>query len=206
MHDDSRTTAADPTRSGMSSRLLDLPHADAERVIEGMWRALAAIYGHRWTSAYDADPACGAARQWAEGLAGATLDGIGRVVAYCRTGRLGRDGWPPTLPEALAVAYGIPSISEVRAELLARDAKRSPFATLVARKLDGWAWRHADARTAERMLAEAYDVAREALIAGEPLPEPVLELPVEPERRPADPDRGREWLARIADELGQAGA
>lgn len=162
---------------------------------------MAAIYGHRWTSAYDPDPACGAARQWAEGLAGATLDGIARVVAQCRSGRLGRDGWPPTLPEVIAVAYGVPSLAEVRAELLARDTQRSPFARMVWRELDNWAWRHAEASEADRMLAEAYARARDAVCAGEPLPEPLPELEPQREQPRITPDVGRAYLARMMAEL-----
>lgn len=164
------------------------------------------IYGHRWTSTYDADPAEGAGREWAIGLADLTIVQIGAAVDACRRGLATSDGWPPTLPEFRALALGIPAFDAIRAELLSRDSsQRSPFAIAVGRHLDLWAWRRADADRADRMLRAAYERVRDSVMAGEPLPEPALEIaaPVEAPRI-STPEVGCAALASVAAMLGGA--
>ena len=73
----------------------------------------------------------------------------------------------PTLPEFRALCLGIPSLAAVRDDLRRVDAERMPFTAMVWCHLDGWAYRHADGAKAERLLAEAYATAREAVMRGD---------------------------------------
>ena len=63
-----------------------------ERHIARLWERMAAVYGHRWTSAYgDADDGT-----WLQGLADMTPEQIGHAIGRCATRD---DAWPPSLPE-----------------------------------------------------------------------------------------------------------
>lgn len=120
---------------------------------------------------------------WAAGLAGLTAEQLGAGVrAVSRTWAEPR---APMLGEFRALCIGIPSLADVRAEMSRSGPKRSPFAIMVGRRLDYYQWRHADQREADRMLREAYLSARDAAMAGEPLPEPLPEL--KQEEKPAKP-------------------
>lgn len=130
---------------------------------------MAAIYGHRWVSSYGADPAGVGGDTWAAGLAGLTgpqlADGLRAAVASS-------DPWPPTLPEFRAMCLGIPSLVSVRAEVNGKG-DRTPFAMLVWQRLDSYQYRQVSAKDAERMLAGAYEDAREFVMRGGALPEVV---------------------------------
>ena len=111
--------------------------------------------------------------------------------------------WIPSPGEFRAMCLGLPKLEAVRAEINDRDAKRSPFAILVARHLDWWAYRHADAVKAERMLADAYEAARESVMRGEPLPEPAVEIEHVPQpAKPVDPAVAERAMAELRAKLG----
>lgn len=115
-----------------------------------------------------------AGETWAAGLGGLSADQLGAGVrAVSMTWAEPR---APMLGEFRALCLGVPTLADVRAELLQRDVRRSPFAIMVGRRLDHYQWRHADQRDADRMLREAYLSAREAVMAGEPLPELLPEI------------------------------
>ncbi len=164
------------------------PPGRREAILRELWGQMTAIYGHRWTSAYGADPATGAGQVWGEGMIGLTPRQIRTGAAACRDGHGPADGWPPTLPQFRELCLGLPPLAEVRAELADRDGERTPFGLLVARSLDMWAYRQADARTAERMLGEAYAAARAHVLAGG-------ELPVVLPALPDDSDRLTPWAS-----------
>lgn len=151
-----------------------------------LWAAMLATYGHRWASAYGQDPKGVAAATWAAGLSGLDAGQVANGLRACLT--FG-DGWPPTLPEFRALCMGIPALSTVRLELQRGDV--SPFARMVWGNLDSYRYRQADVREADRMLSDAYDLAREERMQGAELPtEPVAALRQElqpRERKPADP-------------------
>jgi hypothetical protein len=167
-----------------------------------LWRRMIEIYAHRWTAAHgesvEADGS--SAGTWAKGLSGISGQQLAAGLEACI---VRADAWPPTLPEFRAMCIGIPSLAEVRADLRRTDAERAPFTALVWRHLDGWAYRHADGAKAERLLAEAYATAREAVMRGEPLPEQLLVVEhkaPEPIKR-ADPEAARAHLDAMRAEL-----
>ena len=165
-----------------------------------LWRRMAEIYGQRWTAAYGEDAVSGAGDTWAKGLVGITPQQLARGLEACITRA---DPWPPTLPEFRALCLGIPTLLQVREDLARADTERHPFTVLVWRHLDGWAYRHADKHGAERMLREAYADAREAVMRGEPLPEPVPAVEHQPEPpKPADPAVAKACMADIRERLG----
>lgn len=126
---------------------------------------MGAAYGHRWTSAYGDDPRAAAGRVWARGLAGLSREQIDMGIAACINGA---EDWPPSLPDFRAKCLGVLSFAEV---LLDRE-RRAPFTAMLWRYLDSYAYRQASVDRGERLLREAYDVARTAVLKGEPMPAP----------------------------------
>ena len=165
-----------------------------------LWLRMADIYGPRWTSAYGEDPDGTAGETWAKGLAGVTpqqlAEGLTASIASA-------DPWPPTLPEFRARCLGIPSLAQVK--LLLRDdgAAKPPFVVLIFEALDFYNWRMADQRAADRMLADAYAVAREHVMLGGalPLPRAALESPEKRKPVPASPEVAERHFAAIREEL-----
>lgn len=166
---------------------------------------MAAIYGHRWTTSYAASPTredgsiTVEGDTWSRGLLGVAPAQIAVGIERCITGG---EPWPPTLPEFRAMCLGIPSLFDVRQELRPGTPTPSPFARAVWSRLDGWAYQRAEAHAAERMLREAYEATREAVMRGEPLPDEPAEIldhvkserlaPASPEAASEQPrDRGR---------------
>lgn len=170
----------------------------SDALLETLWSKMTEIFGHRWTSSFGSEPS----KVWASGLAGVTglqlADGLRKIV------QRGID-WPPSLPEFRAMCEGIPAFSAVRAELLpSHQGERSPFARLVWLKLDSWAYRHANAERAERILRDAYGEAVKHLRDGKPLPpSPVADLGHEQyQRRGSSPDVAQAALQEIGALLG----
>lgn len=131
--------------------------------IDALWVAMADCYGHRWVSAYGADPRAGAGGTWARGLSGLTPQQIGQGVDSCIAGAY---AWPPTLPEFRALCLGVPPFAAVRAE----TSRSEPFTRLVWQYLDGHRYRNSSADVADRMMREAYELAREHVMRGGELP------------------------------------
>lgn len=156
---------------------------------------MAEIYGHRWTSAYgDSTEADGAAGTWAKGLAGITPTQLADGLKACITSS---DPWPPTLPEFRAMCLGIPSLVSVRAEINGKG-DRTPFAMLVWQRLDSYQFRQVSAKDAERMLAGAYEDAREFVMRGGELPQVVAAVEhEEKEVTPLTPEETKAKLARL---------
>lgn len=165
-----------------------------------LWQRMAEIYGHRWTSAYGDDAGASAGQTWAKGLAGVRPE---QIATGLESALVSAEPWPPTLPEFRAMCLGIPSFAAVRSELAARDVRRSAFARLVWSMLDLYRWRTADADRADRLLREAYDVAREHVMRGGELPpDPVAEIEHAPEPHvPAAPEVARAHLDALRETL-----
>lgn len=163
---------------------------------------MAQIYGHRWTAPHGESPDAesGSAGTWAKGLAGISGRQLGAGLEACI---VRADPWPPTLPEFRALCLGIPSLAAVRDDFRRTDAERMPFTALVWRHLDGWAYRQADHGKAERMLGDAYAIARDAVMRGEPMPMPLLAVQHQaPEPiKPAAPEVARAHLDALRAEL-----
>lgn len=132
---------------------------------------------------------------WAKGLAGLSPEQLGRGLEACITRT---DPWPPVLAQFRALCLGIPDLADVRADMARDGSRRAPFTVLVGRGMDAYRYRMADAREADRMLREAYEAAREAVMRGEPLPEPLPELAQDTAAPvPATPESARAHLAEI---------
>lgn len=157
---------------------------------------MAEIYGLRWTTAYGEDPDAGAGETWAKGLAGISSK---QLAAGLTASIASADPWPPTLPEFRARCLGIPPLSSVRLN------RASPFAVLVWQYIDGYRYRQASNEAADRILREAYELARDVVMRGGRLPEPAAgAIEQEPERKPVPASRetALEHLQRCRAELG----
>lgn len=157
---------------------------------------MAEIYGHRWTAAYGEDPDTGAGATWAKGLAGVEprqlASGLAASIASA-------DPWPPTLPEFRARCLGIPPMSAVRMDA----TKVEPFTRLVWQFLDGYRYKQASAEKADRLLREAYELARVHVMRGGALPESaVAEIEHTAAPKPQIPETREEREARLRQLLG----
>lgn len=137
------------------------------------------MYGHTWASQFGNQPEGTAADTWAAALAGLTGPQMATGLQACVAE--GKE-FPPGAPRFRAMCLGIPSLAQVRHELCAKDADRSPFTRSVWSFVDGYAHRNANQRDAARMVAEAYDMAHDLRMRGAPLPE--RSEAIEQEKRP----------------------
>nr|WP_255703327.1 hypothetical protein [Lysobacter sp. GX 14042] len=156
---------------------------------------MASIYGHRWTSSYGDDPAGMAGDTWASGLAGLTGAQLAHGLQACLASS---EPWPPTLPEFRSMCLGIPPMAAVRLDA----GKQGGFTRLVWQFLDGHRYRSVSADQADRLLREAYELAREHVMRGGELPE--VAGAVEQEKRevkPADPEVAKAHVEAIRREL-----
>lgn len=159
---------------------------------------MAAIYPHAWTSALGDDPSGVAADTWASALSGLTPAQLAEGLRACVAE--GRE-WPPSAGRFRAMCLGIPTLAAVR---LQRQGKLpiTAFARMVSQHVDEYAVQRAPSAVADRMLAEAYDVARELVMRGHPLPdEPVGAIAAEAPApsKPADPAH----VSRVLGEIDQ---
>jgi hypothetical protein len=104
---------------------------------------------------------------WSRGLTLVTEAQIADGLSACI---IRNDVWPPTLPEFRGMCLGIPSIAAVRRAITARS--RTPFVRLVWQNLDSYRFSRADQQTADRMLRDAYEIARDHVMRGGELPAP----------------------------------
>lgn len=167
--------------------------------IDSLWLSMTSIYGHRWISAYGADAQQGAGDAWARGLAGITARQLGVGIDACI---VSADPWPPTLPQFRALCFAIPALPVVRLRfnqhLRSRESLvAEPFDRLIWQFIDAYRVRQVSADQTDRMLRDAYELAREHVMAGGELPEPSAEIEHKPE--PAKPGKpvSPEELARI---------
>ena len=159
--------------------------------VETLWGRMAAIYGHRWTSSYGDDPAGMVGDTWAAGLSGLAGGQLARGLEACVASS---DPWPPSLPDFRAACLGIPPLAAVRLDA----GKASPFARLVWQHLDGHRYRQSSADQSDRLLREAYELAREHVMRGGELPEVAGEIErQERKTEPASPERAAAAIAEV---------
>lgn len=178
----------------------------SSRVMRRFWARMAAIYGHKWTSSYGerCDDDEGALTlvgdTWARGLSGISDQAIARGVNGCL---MSSDPWPPSLPLFRASCLAIPSLAMVRLAI-AGKVDQTPFSRLVAGNLDTYRMRQVDAEKADRMVRDAYELAREhAMCGGDLPPEPAAFIENEkPEHKPAPPEVAKRHLEEIAKAIG----
>lgn len=159
--------------------------------VETLWARMAAIYGHRWTSSYGDDPAGMVGDTWAAGLSGLTGGQLARGLEACVASS---DPWPPSLPDFRARCVGVPPLASVRLD----TDKANPFTRLVWQNLDSYRYRQAPADQADRLLREAYELAREHVMRGGALPEVAGEIEQENRKPvPASPERAAAAIAEV---------
>lgn len=187
------------SRSALTSPDPTPPAPVSSTAMQTLWLRMAEIYGHRWTASFGANPDSeGAAGTWAKGLAGVTPAQLADGLKACITSS---DPWPPTLPEFRAMCLGIPSLVSVRAEVNGKG-DRTPFAMLVWQRLDSYQYRQVSAKDAERMLAGAYEDAREFVMRGGALPEVVGAVSHEEKPFvPVSPDVAEKHMLNLRREL-----
>lgn len=149
------------------------------------------------------DPRGPAGRAWAAALAGLSREQIDQGLAACRHRA---DGWPPALGEFQAMCLGVPSLARVEIEIArAAPEDRLPFTLLVWQLLDVHAFRIAPVKESKRLLAEAYELAREHVMRGGDLPAPPSAAIAQEKRGPwtAPPAGDRAaTLAKVREEIG----
>lgn len=159
---------------------------------------MAAMYGHSWASQYGTQPEGPAADTWAAALAGLTGPQIAEGLRACVTEG---EEFPPNAPRFRAMCLGIPTLARVRLEISHADAESCAFTRAVWRFIDGYAYRQASARDADRMLRDAYELAREETMRGVPLPGPSEAVTHDPQPRlptiAGDRDARCDHLARV---------
>lgn len=142
------------------------------------WQRMAAIYGHKWTSAYGDTPFDDngsltlAGDTWQRGLTGVAEQDIAKGL---QAALMSADGWPPTLPAFRALCFDIPAFSVVRRE--ARSKDRRPFTTATLSRLDLYRWERADQDKADRLLKDAFEETVDFVLRGGELPSGHKALP-----------------------------
>ena len=77
-----------------------------DRIIARFWTRMAEVYGHKWVSQYgevstENGDLTSAAKTWAQGLSKVSVEEIGQGFTKLLERQ---DGWPPSLPEFIALA------------------------------------------------------------------------------------------------------
>lgn len=165
---------------------------------------MGARYGHAWASQYasaDEDVSRLLYAEWTSTLAGLDDDDIARGL---EADVLRGERWPPSAPEFAALCRGIPSLAKVQFAMR-KERLDSPFTRLVWQKLDAFQYRRATRGDASRLVAEAYELAREHVMRGLPLPPDAAgELEHKPE--PKTPAREETVQAAFAQMHAAVGA
>lgn len=159
------------------------------------------MYGHAWVRSYGAEPNSVNGREWGITLAGLRKPDIDAGLEACRA-----EGseWPPSAPRFSAMCRGVPSIAKVRDELSRPRSVKSAFTRAVWACIDPYRYRSNGDRVQERMLTEAYELTRERVMRGEPLPKVSAEIEHQ-QRKPGPPatrEQQARYMAEIANELG----
>lgn len=178
-----------------------------EVFLRRLWERMTALYGHTWASAHGASVTRSPidarltidGETWQRALVGITGTQFAAGLEAC----IAEGGeFPPSAPRFRAMCLGIPTFAQVRLEL--RGEVRSRFAVLVWQGIDGFRYRQATADQAERMLQDAYSLAREHVMRGGALPDlPVARIePPKTAVRTADAWVREHFCAQIRETLG----
>lgn len=151
-------------------------------VMRQLWGRMAAMYGGaRWASATSALPQdksgqlTMAAATWQQALRGISETQIAEGLRACLASN---DQYVPTAMEFRARCLGVPAIEEVQWALRMRSvAKPSAFVRLVWSFMDAHGLARAGQQKAERIVLDAYKLARVHVMRGGELPpEPAGEI------------------------------
>lgn len=135
------------------------------------------MYGHAWASQYGEEAIGVGAETWGAALAGLSAEQLADGLRACVAE--GRE-FPPNAPRFRALCFGVPSFDRVTLEARKPDTA-STFTRAVYQHLDGYTLRNSTEDRVERLLLRAYNVVRESVMRGEPLPDaPVAALDLKP--------------------------
>ena len=149
----------------------------SRKTLAKVWVLGTASWGHRWSSALGEDPLdtdgrlTAPAMVWADGLPFPEA-----LVLASLHGFTLREEWPPSLAAMRAACLGIPTLAFVREDIIRDRVKRHPFTRMVWGLLDSYAFTRETTDRADRSLRDAYDLARERVMGGEPLPADLTEI------------------------------
>jgi hypothetical protein len=165
-----------------------------------LFERMASLYGYHWASQYGGAFSGIAADTWASALSGITPQQIADGLRACVTEG---DKWPPAAPRFRAMCLGIPSFAAVKLESTKATAQRSRFTLAVWMHVDGYAHRMASLRDADKILQDAYDIAREQVMRGVALPaKPVALIAEEEKPKPVFPKTREEAARHLRSILG----
>lgn len=170
----------------------------APTAMRTLWTRMAEIYGHKFTSAFG-DSESHAAKTWAKGLTGIGPQQLANGLEACL---VSADPWPPTLPEFRARCLSVPSLAAVKLDLR-NSRKRALFTHLVWSFVDHTAYGNAHGDKSDRMLRDAYELAREHVMRGGDMPSAIAGE-IEQERwvyRTPPPEHRHAVLARARVEV-----
>lgn len=164
---------------------------------------MAAMFGHTWTSQYGDAPDGVGGDTWAAALAGLTPLQVGDGLHAAL--KLGGE-FPPSAPHFRALCFRVPTFAEVRYETQHGEVARTGFGILCWRFVDAYALRRADQRDADRLMRDAYELAKAHVMAGGAVPK-VPEALAKPEpdcHAPARPETIERVKREVAEHLRAA--
>lgn len=171
--------------------------------IARIWMVGLGLWARKWEREYgrtpfdERDQPTADALLWARQLAGFDRNTIlAALEAFASRGNT----WPPNLPELRRACFGLPSFTEAKA---AFGDTGNAFTLLLRRQLDEYLLARADQHRAEAMLRDAYELACQKVMQGEPLP--VVPPRLAAEERPyvpPSPEQLAAHFARIRASLG----
>jgi hypothetical protein len=158
------------------------------KLLQEVWTRMLAIYGHRWDSQYGRTPDGVTGETWGAALCDLEPRQVGNGLDACL--RAADGDWPPSLPTFRSRCLGIPTLAFVQADITRDKGKRHAFTRMVWGCLDAYAFTRESTDRAQRSLRDAYDLARERVMGGEPLPLDLTEIATDPDA--ADRQRAAE--------------
>lgn len=172
-----------------------------------LFARMAVRYPHAWASQYvgdggetDDDALALAVAEWSDALVGITE---AQIRAGLRADHLRAAHWPPGPSEFAAMCHGIPTLARVKHILARVGPARTRFTRLVWSLLDTFQFKRADGKYADKLLAEAYELAKAHVMSGHPLPdEPSGSIEHKPEpKTPAKPETVHAAFSQMAEAL-----
>lgn len=170
---------------------------------------MASRYGHAWVSQYGPQPDGIAGAEWRSTLAGMDKEDIDWGF---REDRARGAEWPPSSSAFRAMCLGVPSLAAVLDEVndrLKYDPKEppTPFVRYMWRYVDAYRLKQADYKAADRLIKNAYELAKADVMDGVQLPEPAagtIDAPKDPKPVPASPETAMRHIDEIKRMLGGA--
>lgn len=121
-----------------------------EKHIDELWKRMAEIYGHKWTSSHgDVDSGT-----WLSALRNIPED---RIVSGMNKLLLRSDTWPPTLPEFLQLCIGLPDIGTATQKVM-RMEFTDPISQAIKQKIGTWALTHETESQIKSKIRDIYPI------------------------------------------------